>query len=149
MPNRLLIPSKILLASMGPQLYRCGNAAPVLPYGALHDLASMGPQLYRCGNVPAGDTYYCQWRELQWGRNFIVAEISLWVAHRPPPHFASMGPQLYRCGNAIGPDKHSQGVHASMGPQLYRCGNILFDLYNSANSIKLQWGRNFIVAEIR
>ena len=37
-------------ASMGPQLYRCGNgAADQKDAGKL--LASMGPQLYRCGNL--------------------------------------------------------------------------------------------------
>ena len=37
---------------------------------------------------------------LQWGRNFIVAEIHKFQSRRGnKPHHASMGPQLYRCGN--------------------------------------------------
>ena len=39
------------------------------------DKASMGPQLYRCGNVTVGDDDLDRKLELQWGRNFIVAEI--------------------------------------------------------------------------
>ena len=36
-----------------------------------------------------------------------------------------------------------------MGPQLYRCGNILAGLQASEQNRMLQWGRNFIVAEMR
>ena len=37
-------------ASMGPQLYRCGNPTHSREYYAQAG-ASMGPQLYRCGNA--------------------------------------------------------------------------------------------------
>ena len=41
--------------------------------GAQHGQASMGPQLYRCGNLmPLCSLSSCF--SLQWGRNFIVAE---------------------------------------------------------------------------
>ena len=63
--------------------------------------------------------------KLQWGRNFIVAEIRQGVIVRRQIDIASMGPQLYRCGNKAKRD-------ARRYPQ-----------------IQLQWGRNFIVAEIR
>ena len=132
---------------MGPQLYRCGNvstdrvtctAAP----------ASMEPQLYRCGNHDRLHTH---------GNVLLVA---------------SMGPQLYRCGNAEPRLVHEQVSHASMGPQLYRCGNLPPSLpsvrnragfngaatlslrkYNDAGQrlqdrFALQWGRNFIIAEM-
>ena len=85
--------------------------------------ASMGPQLYRCGNSSsrrprANGT--CSFNG--------AATLSLrkWLDQFCDDHsvdVASMGPQLYRCGN-YRPNaglafKHS----ASMGPQLYRCGN--------------------------
>ena len=38
-------------------------------------LASMGPQLYRCGNLPTMVALAAVVSVLQWGRNFIVAEI--------------------------------------------------------------------------
>ena len=59
-----------------------------------------------------------------------------------------MGPQLYRCGN-LGEIHHRRRVprDASMGPQLYRCGNCHAPRWPSTWRIKLQWGRNFIVAE--
>ena len=64
----------VMLASMGPQLYRCGNRQCAgSPWSRLD--ASMGPQLYRCGN---GYRY----------RGYVVYDA-----------LASMGPQLYRCGN--------------------------------------------------
>ena len=41
--------------------------------GVLHRLASMGPQLVRCGKIEAtGDSLQNIW--LQWGRNLFVAE---------------------------------------------------------------------------
>ena len=66
---------RLVIASMGPQLYRCGNLPPPTRsmYGIIRFngaatlslrklafsadvrrtfLASMGPQLYRCGNTP-------------------------------------------------------------------------------------------------
>ena len=68
------IAGSIGLASMGPQLYRCGN----MPYRdtALERgfLASMGPQLYRCGNKKKAGIALAGQIQLQWGRNFIVAE---------------------------------------------------------------------------
>ena len=84
--------------------------------------ASMGPQLYRCGNliVPiVFDTI----RPLQWGHNFIVVEIANKLSLEYYLLRASMGPQLYRCGNSINGIKTQQNIKASMGPQLYRCGN--------------------------
>ena len=39
---------------------------------------------------------------LQWGRNFIVAEIGTAGRRAVSAPTASMGPQLYRCGNAPG-----------------------------------------------
>ena len=107
-------------ASMGPQLYRCGNEPA--PYrSTMRLVASMGPQLYRCGNVDLLS---------------LIMEYAI----------ASMGPQLYRCGNpALRPRRPLQGL-ASMGPQLYRCGNLSCDFSQPCKDW-LQWGRNFIVAE--
>ena len=111
--------------------------------------------------------------ELQWGRNFIVAEISTTTKSVLGFVVASMGPQLYRCGNEP-PKNSASSMHvmlqwgrnfivaemfpapsgnvdeapASMGPQLYRCGNKADKVEELRNILTLQWGRNFIVAEI-
>ena len=61
---------------------------------------------------------------LQWGRNFIVAEMRLIACQRVDTGRASMGPQLYRCGNAADAAQGAGQACASMGPQLYRCGNL-------------------------
>ena len=109
---------QIGIASMGPQLYRCGNPDRHRRLYRCPDAvlkASMGPQLYRCGNerprASMGPLYRCVYALalLQWGRNFIVAEMQ---SNRC--RCALQGPQLYRCGNAS---------KLQMGPQLYRCGN--------------------------
>ena len=138
----------------------------------IHHPASMGPQLYRCGNGGLCRGYHTVCTQLQWGRNFIVAETYAGTVTRPmtenrfngaatlslrkpaagaptassstcfngaatlslrklaPPGAgetvgvpASMVPQLYRCGNLSLLRDAVQHVDASMGPQLYRCGN--------------------------
>ena len=86
---------------------------------------------------------------LQWGRNFIVAEISKSVSVQDATGRASMGPQLYRCGNVLLYGYWRLDPLASMGPQLYRCGNDLKIKTSEIQEVQLQWGRNFIVAEIR
>ena len=63
--------------------------------------ASMGPQLYRCGNLLDCVSHGDHTIRLQWGRNFIVAEIQHKPSKKNPSEIASMGPQLYRCGNFI------------------------------------------------
>ena len=62
--------------------------------------ASMEPQLYRCGNGKAA-LVTIGGGLLQWGRNFIVAEMQDQLAGSRATSQASMGPQLYRCGNAF------------------------------------------------
>ena len=162
--------------------------------------ASMGPQLYRCGNVysPAGLARTLM--GLQWGRNFIVAEICLgirsimtaitmlqWgrnfiVAEMNGALDNITTDAMLQWGrNFIVAEIHTRGctlsasVRASMGPQLYRCGNRriapcvnpIAICFNGAATLSLrkftklgnkngnvyivvlQWGRNFIVAEIR
>ena len=135
------------VASMGPQLYRCGNTARQSPRSTRASrfngaatlslrkcpaaqrhafglqLASMGPQLYRCGNSPCMESVLPDVLMLQWGRNFIVAEIP----SRPPTlprHAALQWGRNFIVAEIQHPGHHRhRAPHASMGPQLYRCGN--------------------------
>ena len=137
-------------------------------------LASMGPQLYRCGNIVTWLTSSSMGTVLQWGRNFIVAETrhrSL-DALRGDPRFNGAATLSLR-KHVLGAGGVEQGILASMGPQLYRCGNLMSSgcprcrpaCFNGAATLSLrkldviwmpamsasmlQWGRNFIVAETR
>ena len=110
-------------------------------------IASMGPQLVRCGmkNVP-GLILETPAR-LQWGRNLFVAECMPCLLSAQSVMRASMGPQLVRCGMQQRQLRRRRPVpagfngaatcslrnvslhalrrrmgHASMGPQLVRCG---------------------------
>ena len=58
-----------------------------------------------------------------------------------------MGPQLDSCGR-FGPVRTAVrlGSLASMGPQLDSCGRLTI-AGGLAKNIRLQWGRNLIVAE--
>ena len=111
-------------ASMGPQLYRCGNGwgstrfqRQCKRFNGAATLSLRKHSLQASGAIWAGAP--------QWGRNFIVAETPLRILH------------------------DVRYDHASMGPQLYRCGNLKKRGINSYMSNLLQWGRNFIVAETR
>ena len=109
--------------------------------------ASMGPQLYRCGNKSSSDRVMSVLPLLQWGRNFIVAETRVnsvdtnlntqlqWgrnfivaeTAPAPMSCFVRFGLQWGR--NFIVAETYTptfdpfNAYAASMGPQLYRCGN--------------------------
>ena len=109
-------------------------------------------------------------RQLQWGRNLIVAEgQSLSKTPRRPAR-ASMGPQLDSCGRLMAVDAGvaiaealqwgrnlivaegcatknlDLGRRTSMGPQLDSCGRHR-PQSGSCCALPLQWGRNLIVAE--
>ena len=115
----------IFIASMGPQLYRCGNAETELSF-ARHALASMGPQLYRCGNTapppstPIGDAL-----GLQWGRNFIVVEML----------------QMWGIANST-KDELQWGRNFIVAEMALKTRQKLLA------KVVLQWGRNFIVAKM-
>ena len=90
-------------ASMGPQLYRCGNS------NLRHTLAVLLTWLQWGRNFIVAETSWSLFCHiigirLQWGRNFIVAETHTGLPRQRPIGHASMGPQLYRCGNGtLGP----------------------------------------------
>ena len=136
-----------LRASMGPQLYRCGNYVPTTQTYSWYVRLQWGR------NFIVAEMLYsvlskCQAPMLQWGRNFIVAEISTISARYAKVKHASMGPQLYRCGNHGAYGLPAPLYQASMGPQLYRCGNYVPTTQTYSWYVRLQWGRNFIVAEM-
>ena len=110
-------------ASMGPQLYRCGNGRLERLHRAERH-ASMGPQLYRCGNMAIVAVLMLAIYMLQWGRNFIVAETSRGMTGPLALALCFNGAatlSLRKLGGNAVLGRH-QGI-ASMGPQLYRCGN--------------------------
>ena len=110
-------------ASMGPQLYRCGNCLISCLSINKSQPASMGPQLYRCGNqepIPSSASSTSCFN----GAATLSLRKQLHGQRENLGHeHASMGPQLYRCGNGVIVVGALAGDVASMGPQLYRCGN--------------------------
>ena len=109
--------------------------------------ASMGPQLYRCGNMSLDRAASNSESSLQWGRNFIVAETG--PPHRlyPLAGWCFNGAATLSLRKLGRPALASRHGLASMGPQLYRCGNLKMPSSSMLSSVQLQWGRNFIVAE--
>ena len=116
---------------------------------SISSMASMGPQLYRCGNADVPHHRPAPAWSLQWGRNFIVAEI---FQHPNPllhhPH-ASMGPQLYRCGNRSTAAATYGGDTRFNGAATLSLRKSEYTFTPSTTRVWLQWGRNFIVAEIQ
>ena len=84
----------------------------------------MGPQLYRCGNPFLYGILIENASTLQWGRNFIVAEIDADIIDL----YAATMLQWNR--NFIVTETSAPIANAR------------------AKLVSLQWGRNFIVAEI-
>ena len=142
----------------------------LMPSSTQH-LASMGPQLYRCGNHAPRPAYpWYSWC-FNGAATLSLRKFGCCWSGCIRPYQASMGPQLYRCGNAYLAHVFASPSKASMGPQLYRCGNrpclqshnahkprfngaATLSLRKQAvsvptqrNYVRLQWGRNFIVAE--
>ena len=66
-----------------------------------HDQASMGPRLFRCGNA---DLTVCAHTDtlLQWGHVSSDVETRLSLPEQEEIYGASMGPRLFRRGNAVG-----------------------------------------------
>ena len=109
----------------------------------------MGPQLYRCGNGPNATKRQISRAELQWGRNFIVAEICPETRQPDGRVHGFNGAATLSLRKRAGCVGAAGAIeHASMGPQLYRCGNMVLRKTGSRSLATLQWGRNFIVAEI-
>ena len=84
--------------------------------------------------------------ELQWGRNFAVAETylpKLTVDACTPLQWGRNFAVAETGAGLAGPGDR---VLASMGPQLCSCGNSFTSL-SSDDMYRLQWGRNFAVAE--
>ena len=131
---------------MGPQLYRCGNIASLPLYREPRECFN-GAATLSLRKLNLGRNGIFAVAELQWGRNFIVAETTRNSAMAVAGVVASMGPQLYRCGNVIpmteyyDRNKRFNGA-ATLSLRKHAEGVLLGKRYD-----ELQWGRNFIVAE--
>ena len=89
-----------------------------------------------------------QMSSLQWGRNFIVAEIPERHHKHRLDHLASMGPQLYRCGNNDITLKQDAIEDSFNGAATLLLRKSITNIALGGRILSLQWGRNFIVAEI-
>ena len=133
-------------ASMGPQLYRCGNQSLIDGLETPHTLLQWGRN-FIVAEMAGSAMGLLFMAVLQWGRNFIVAEMDaiflFWALHRA----ASMGPQLYRYGNAQVPLRSSTPrirFNGAATLSLRKWAAFKLDMYEL---MPLQWGRNFTVAE--
>src|SRR5579875_838899 len=88
------------------------------------------------------------YRQLQWGRTFLRAEISLRAAHLENDAMASMGPHVFACGNG-----ESTCLIESEEACFNGAARFCVRKYGSAHPgfftvVVLQWGRTFLRAEI-
>ena len=86
--------------------------------------------------------------KLQWGRNFIVAEIDVIKMRAKMHNMLQWGRNFIVAEIPVQAKRYVQRHDASMGPQLYRCGNLNLEITGFDFEAMLQWGRNFIVAEM-
>ena len=134
---------------MGPQLYRCGNLGSRLlrphPAGSFNGAATLSLRKRRRNAFGRITTVSL----LQWGRNFIVAEIPTCVGLG-----RSVGGVLQWGRNFIVAEIRHRQVPISLPIWLQWGRNfIVAEIRKIASppplTFSLQWGRNFIVAEIR
>ena len=132
---------------MGPQLYRCGNQSLIDGLETPHTLLQWGRN-FIVAEMPILAAMGLGGLSLQWGRNFIVAEIRGFKTRSFEAVLASMGPQLYRCGNQeIAKDQDIIKALLQWGRN-FIVAEIGMTKKFTCKGCKLQWGRNFIVAEI-
>jgi len=155
----------ILLASMGPRLFRRGEMIyPPTPRRGTP--ASMGPRLFRRGECPNwingaqtrcfnGATPFQTWRDeinfhpgnvylqLQWGHAFSDVESHL---QRPGPArhvHASMGPRLFRRGEGRGAAPGGNRCLRFNGATPFQTWRADLPVPISAGRDELQWGHAF------
>src|SRR5579875_2155181 len=91
--------------------------------------ASMGPRLVNRGN--GGNIAAVQPTNvaLQWGRDWLIAEITPMPTLKPRAYAASMGPRLVNRGNPCSCWILEAVRTASMGPRLVNRGNQAYNRY--------------------
>ena len=132
---------------MGPQLYRCGNPRTTRTTTSTITCFN-GAATLSLRKQTLSILHSLHSTGLQWGRNFIVAEIHSHAAGRLGADTASMGPQLYRCGNISAHSEPSGPPAGFNGAATLSLRKSLMYISCIYNRFQLQWGRNFIVAEI-
>src|ERR1035438_5386399 len=86
--------------------------------------------------------------QLQWGRDQLIAELGLRRGALLPCQLASMGPRSIDRGIVAGAKPPRASPVASMGPRSIDRGIDLVARYCGL-LIKLQWGRDQLIAELR
>ena len=133
---------------MGPQLCSCGNGSILETLTDLEGLASMGPQLCSCGNSFPLLSYSSRPNSfngaatLQLRKPAVGKQNSLRV-------YASMGPQLCSCGNRSPGGTPARTPRRFNGAATLQLRKQVYPTVDANLDSKLQWGRNFAVAETR
>ena len=139
-----------LEASMGPQLYRCGNTSIGNIECRDMALASMGPQLYRCGNF-AGKRKRAENPSCFNGAATLSLRKCEWAtlinSGRNRGFNGAATLSLRKCLKIQILNSSADSICFNGAATLsLRKSIVLLDEINTLSP--LQWGRNFIVAEI-
>ena len=133
---------------MGPQLYRCGNANRCLRT-CRRSPGFNGAATLSLRKREAGEGNPAWPFVLQWGRNFIVAEIG-WPRHtaaRSPTSFNGAATlSLRKCENDT---IDTDSITLLQWGRNFIVAEMYYNAVHGAMAWALQWGRNFIVAEIQ
>ena len=108
--------------------------------------ASMGPQLYRCGNTAPRSMIWLRIRALQWGRNFIVAETKRAPLCQTTYHLLQWGRNFIVAETGILGELGGLVHQLQWGRNFIVAETPQYAAYSTEVTL-LQWGRNFIVAE--
>ena len=159
-------------ASMGPQLYRCGNPLTrqfaAAPRTCFNGAATLSLRKCRCVRPVfrgracfngAATLSLRKWKvcrcslqampRFNGAATLSLRKSSRRKAGRSKHVLASMGPQLYRCGNSASnpePPSYNLRFNGAATLSLRKFPTIWSETQNTSR-VSLQWGRNFIVAE--
>ena len=109
-------------------------------------LLQWGPQLCSCGNSVSGAGFRIPYSELQWGRNFAVAETDAGIPVRRPGQELQWG-RNFAVAETSGRYTQCGQTHRFNGAATLQLRKRMQRVPMETSSSMLQWGRNFAVAE--
>ena len=121
---------------------------PVVKQQIKAAMASMEPQLYRCGNVAGSGSAVLSTSSFNGAATLSLRKFTA-RALSCTGIICFNGAATLSLRKYVGVFGKECGSAASMEPQLYRCGNPVPQCMQARLPDMLQWGRNFIVAETR
>ncbi len=135
-------------SSMGPRLFRRGNAANLKPPVGHIIKSSMGPRLFRRGNGRTDGRRFLLPRLFNGATSFQTWKYKgvTHIGDKPP---SSMGPRLFRRGNLVTAGATKEDAQSLQWGHVFSDVEMSLSLSFTQSITFLQWGHVFSDVEIR